>query len=191
MTNFVSETFNNVGDIPAQPTSGSIRATVVRNGAFFRVDITLDAFALAVTDAGASGSYGATALFNFVEGAFVLTGCRQNYSNLTATSAVTTSNGDAAFKIGVGTVIKAAAADGALAGTNDDDVGGEISGTQASNALSSPITLTAGISVAIDGTAAAKSLYLNWSGTAATVDASGTIYITGTVSFSGVSLSDD
>jgi hypothetical protein len=186
---FETETFNNVGAVAAAPTSGSIRAKVIREGAYFRVDLTLTAARVVVTDAAASGSHGTLPLFTFVEGAFAFLAARQNYTAFAEGAALTTAAGDAAFKIGVGTVAKAAAADGALAGATDDDIAGEIAITLSGGTGTG--TLTGVLAVVTDGTAAAKSIHLNWSGSAATIDATSYIDVTGTISIAGVALSDD
>ena len=48
-----------------------------------------------------------------------------------------------------------------------------------------------GQGTAVDGTGTAVDLYLNWSGTAATIDANGTITVTGTVELLVALLGDD
>lgn len=43
----------------------------------------------------------------------------------------------------------------------------------------------------VDGTGTAAALYLNWSGTAATIDANSTIAVTGTITVAGRMMGDD
>lgn len=172
-----------------QPASGSVTLNVTRQGFFYRMDFTLNSARISVTDGAGSGSYGSLKLFDFAEKALTFLGCRQNYTAFAEGAALTTAAGDAAFKIGVGSVAKAAAADGALAGANDDDIGGEISVTlSGGTGTGTGLTSTP---AAADGTATAKDLNLNWSGTAATIDANSTIDVTGTITVLVADLGDD
>ena len=50
------------------PATAGLACTVNRLGNKFTLTFTLTALSIAVTDAGASGSFGATKLFDFVEG---------------------------------------------------------------------------------------------------------------------------
>ena len=184
----ISDTIKAIGTQAAQPSSGSV---VLKSGnveyPFFHLTFTLDAAQVPVTDAAASGSYGALKLFDFNEGAVSVFGCRQDYTAFAEGSALTGAAGDASFDIGVGSVAIAAAADGALAST-DDDIGAEVNIT-----LSGGTGTGTGVTGAssFNGTATAVDLALNWSGTAATIDASSTIDVTGTITVSGVMLGDD
>ncbi len=97
--------------------------------------------------------------------------------------------GDAAFVIGAGSTV-AVAADGNLATTTQDIV-----------TKSSTITLSGGtgtlatavnnLTVVLDGTATAVDLYLNWSGSAATIDANSYIDVTGYITVYGSLMADD
>lgn len=176
-----------VGTVP-QPTTGSISAAIERMGKFFTLTFTLTAAQVAVTDGAASGSYGALQLFDFVEGSILFLGCRQNYTAYAEGAALTGNAGDAAFKIGVGTTAISAAADAVLA-TANKNVGGEISQTLSGGTTTG--TAHTASSAAVDGTSTANDLYLNWSGSAATIDANSTIDVTGTVTVVGVFLGDD
>ena len=188
MTNFISRTSNNVGTVAAQPVSGSVSTTVEQHGSFFRIDIKLAAAQIPVTDAGASGSYGALKLMDLNEGVYAFLASRSDYTAFAEGAALTGAAGDAVFDIGVGSVAIAAAADGALAGT-DDDIVPEIAVTlSGGTGTGSANVVTAAV---VDGSAAAKDLVLNWSGTAATIDANSTIDVTGTISIVGVFLNDD
>ena len=179
------------GTIAAQPASGSF--TLVAKEVeypFFKMKFTLSAARVSVTDAAASGSYGALKLFDFNAGAFSILGCRQNYTAFAEGAALTGAAGDAVFDIGVGSVAIAAAADGALAGSTDDNIGGEIAVTLSSGTGTG--TLVEGAkSTAIDGTATAADIVLNVSGTAATIDASSTLDVTGDITILGMWLDDD
>lgn len=178
-----------IGTVAAQPSSGSFTITAKNNVSypFFAFDVTLTAAQIPVTDAGASGSYGALKLLDFNEGVISFLGVRQNYTAFAEGAALTGAAGDASFDIGLGSVAISAAADGALAGT-DDNIGAEVN-----------ITLSGGTgtgtgstgNVVVDGTATAADLCLNWSGTAATIDASSTIDVTGTLTIVGCFVGDD
>lgn len=188
MTNFISRTGNNIGAIAAQPASGSFSIACEQHGSFFRLDITLTAARISVTDAAGSGSYGALKLMDLNEGVYAFLGSRANYTAFAEGAALTGGAGDAVFDIGIGSVAIAAAADGALA-TTDDDIVPEVAvtlsggtGTGSANSV---------VAAVIDGSAGAKDLALNWSGTAATIDANSTIDVTGTITIVGVCLNDD
>src|ERR1043166_938028 len=99
-----------------QPTSGDVKCVITRKGPYFRLDFTLTKARIPVIDAGGSGSSGSLKLFDFVEGGIVFLACRQDYTAFVEGSALTTGAGDAAFKMGLGTVA-ADAGDGALTGT--------------------------------------------------------------------------
>jgi hypothetical protein len=172
-----------------QPASGSISHSTKSMGNVFQTTFTLAAARMSVTDAAGSGSYGTLDLMTLPEGAVSFLGCRQNYTAFAEGAALTGAAGDAAFKIGVGTVAKSAAADGALAGANDDDIGGEISITL-SGGTGTGTTVTAAGAVK-DGTSTAAKIILNWSGSAATIDANSTIDVTGTITVLWAMLGDD
>lgn len=177
-----------IGTLATAPVSGSVSVTVTRAGFFYRLDFVLTDARIPVTDAGASGSYGALNLFDLVEGAFNVIGGRHDYTAFAEGAALTGGAGDAVFDIGVGSVAIASAANGALAGTDDDLI------AEAAITLSSGTGTGTGVSagpLAINGTASAGSINLNWSGTAATIDANSTIDVTGTLSILVASLGDD
>ena len=183
-----NDVVNAIGMQAAQPVSGSV--TLVANEVqypFFKLKFTLTAAQIPVTDAGVSGSYGALKLFDFNAGAIAIWGCRQDYTAFAEGAALTGAAGDASFDIGVGSVAIAAAADGALA-TTDDDIGTEVNIT-----LSGGTGTGTGVNIgpALNGTATAADIALNWSGSAATIDASSTIDVTGTITVAGVFLDDD
>jgi hypothetical protein len=185
----VSSLSSLLGAQAAQPAAGSVGLNITRVGFLYRLDFTLNAARMTVTDAAGSGSHGSLKLFDFAQGVFNHLGCRQDYTAFAESAELTTAAGDAVFDIGVGTVAKAAAADGALGGATDDDIGGEIAITL-SEGTGVGTTVTPG-PVIINGTASAGSINLNLSGTAATIDATGTIDITGTISLLVAALGDD
>lgn len=172
-----------------QPASGSVAVSVHRTGPFVRLDFTLTAARISVTDAAGSGSFGALKLWDWEPQALVYMGCRQDYTAFAEGATLTGGAGDAVFDIGVGTVAKSAAADGALGGATDDDIGGEIAITLSSGTGTG--TLVNATNAAVNGTATAGDIVLNWSGTAATIDASSTIDVTGTISIAAMLLGDD
>lgn len=178
----------NVG-AKADPAAGTVAVTIQRLGKFFTLDFTLTAARVSVTDGGGSGSYGSLKIFDFVQTGVQYLAARQNYTAFAEGAALTGAAGDAAFVIGVGSAAVAAAADGALS-TTSVDIG----------SATSTITLSAGTGTGtkhnastanIDGTATASDIYLNWSGSAATIDANSTIDVTGTITVVGVMTGDD
>lgn len=177
----------NLGTQAAQPASGSValRIDYNRMTQHFRLRFTFNGTRLTTTDAGASGASGSLKLFTFVKSAVLIFGSRQNYTAFAEGSALTTGAGNAAFVLGLGTVA-ADAGDGVLTATEVDvaavtgtltDSGGTTTGSKLD---------AKGSTAPLDGTATAKDIYLNWSGTAATSAASSTIDVTGTVTISGM-----
>ncbi len=173
----------------AKPASGSVLIRRERFGSTVRMDITLIGARITVTDAAGSGSSGSLALGTFNQAAIIPIAARQDYTAFAEGAALTTGAGDAAFVMGLGSAA-ANAGDGALTGTEVDFStatgtitlsGGTGTGTKLGGAASAPI----------DGTTTAITLYLNWSGTAATIDANSTIDVTGTITLYFAYLGDD
>lgn len=179
-----------VGTLATAPVSGTVSAVIKRMGHFFSIDFTLTAAQIPVTDAAGSGSYGSLKLMDLNEGGFHIIASRQNYTAFAEGAALTTAAGDAVFDIGVGSAAIAAAADGVLtASATYDDIGAKVDVT-----LSGGTGTGTGFdpaNVSLDGTGTAKDIVLNWSGTAATIDASSTIDVTGTITIVGCFLGDD
>ena len=174
----------------ASPASGTVAVAVKRWGPFFRLDFTLTAAQIPVTDGGGSGSHGSLKIFDFPAQAVSFLGSRQDYTAFAEGAALTTAVGDAVFEIGVGTTAISAAADGTLGNGVNENVGQAVavtnsSGTGAGTAVNGAVT------TALNGTATPIDLYLNWSGTAATIDANSTIDVTGTITVIGAFLGDD
>jgi len=187
---------SDLGAAAAQPASGAFDVAVNFNPATrqFAIDVTLIGARITVTDAAGSGSSGSLKLFTFAQAALAILGARQNYTKFREGTALTTAAGDAAFVMGLGSAA-ANAGDGALTGTEVD-----IGAVTATMTLSgSPATATgtkisgAGLntSAGLDGTSTAIDIYLNWSGSAATIDATSTIDVWGTLTIAGVLLGDD
>lgn len=174
--------------VGAAPTVAGLTCAMRRMGDEFTLTFTLAGVVITVTDGAASGSHGALKIFDFVETGIVINGCRQNYTAFAEGAALTGEAGDAVFEIGVGTVAIAAAADGTLGATNDN-VGADVDVTLSSG-TGTGTTHTAP-SLAVDGSSTAADLYLNWSGTAATIDATSTIAVTGTITVNGTLMGDD
>lgn len=175
------------------PTTGQLYADLQQSAAgIYRLDFTLKGLRMTVTDAAASGSSGSHKLFDFVAGSIVPLGCRQDYTAFAEGSALTTAAGDAAFVMGLGSVA-ANAGDGALTGTEVDF--GAVTGTLTNSSGTTAGTKHSGAglnsSAALDGTTTPIDLYLNWSGTAATIDANSTIDVWGTISVMFAMLGDD
>lgn len=173
-----------------QPTSGRVTCEVVKDNGVARLDFTLTKARVPVTDGAASGSYGTLKLFDFVEGAFSFLGCRQDYTATVEGSALTTAAGDAVYVWGVGTAAASTARDGTLTGT-EQDIGTKTGTITNSSGTGAGTAVDGAKTTALNGTATAIDLYLNWSGTAATIDASSNIDVTGTISVSFVPLGDD
>lgn len=177
-------------DVGAVNASATGTTCVIEKGpaGTFRLTFTLTAQTITVTDAAGSGSSGSIKLFDFVPASVVAVACRQDYTAFAEGAALTGAAGDAAFVLALGSVA-ANAGDGALTGTEVDF-----------GAATSTITLSGGTGTgtkhsaalaAFDGTSTAVDLYLNWSGTAATIDANSTIDVTGTITVTGLLLGDD
>lgn len=171
------------------PASGTISAVIKRLGNFVSIKFTLTAARMTVTDAAGSGSSGSLKLIDLIEGGWHVLSSRMNFTAFTESAGV--SGGDTVFDIGVGTAAIAAAADGVLtASATYDDVAakGDVTLSNGAGTLATAVDLAA---LSVDGTGTAADFYLNWSGTAATVDASGTLDITGTININMVYLGDD
>lgn len=178
-----------IGALAAAPASGTVSVVGKRLGNFWSLDFTLTAARMTVTDAAGSGSSGSLQLFDFNPGVLHVLSSVMNFTAFAESAGV--SGGDTVFDIGVGTVAIAAAADGVLTGAATyDNVAAKADVTLSSGAgtVATAIDLAA---LSVDGTATAADLYLNWSGTAATVDASGTLDVTGTIRIAGIFLGDD
>lgn len=174
-----------------QPTSGRVDCEMRRaaNG-MYRLDFTLYGCRIPVTDATTNGSYGTFKLFDFNEGAISFLGCRQDYTKFAEGSALTTAIGDAAFEIGVGTAAIGTAANGTLGDGANENIGQAVSVTNSSG-TGTGTAVDGAKTTAINGTGTAIDVNLNWSGTAASVDASSTIDVWGTISMTFALLGDD
>lgn len=159
-----------------------------RSGALWRLDFTLTAVSITVTDAGGSGASGSLKIFDFAEGSILALGCRQDYTAFAEGAALTGAAGDAAFVMGLGSVA-ANAGDGVLTATEVDF--GSVTGTITLSAGTGVGTKHSCVAAIFDGTGTATDLYLNWCGTAATIDANSTISVTGTISVLVALLGDD
>lgn len=181
--------FSEIGAVN-QPTTGKVFATVEKNNGIYRLDLTLQGVRISVTDATTNGSYGSFKLFDFEQAAISFLGCRQDYTAFREGSALTGGAGDAVFEIGVGTTAIAAAADGTLGNGVNENVGQAV-GVTLSSGTGTGTAVDGAKTTALNGTATALDLYLNWSGSAATIDATSTIDVWGTISVSFAWLGDD
>lgn len=173
--------------VAGEPTSGVIEVAAYRSGPILRLDISLIAARVPVTDATTSGSYGTLKLLQLGEQGLCLLGSRANYTAFSPDG--TGVPADTAFDIGIGSVAISEAADGALGGATDDDISGEKALTLSSGTAAGTV-FTAGGPV-FDGTTTAPSLNLNFSGSAATVDGDGYLDVTATFSVVFALLGDD
>lgn len=174
----------------AQPTAGSVSVKEVQFGPFVCTTFTLAAARIAVTDGAASGSHGALKIYDMPAGAISFLGCRQDYTAFAEGADLTGGAGDASFEIGVGTTAIAAAADGTLGNGVNENVGQAVTvtlsgGTGVGTAVDGTKT------TALNGTATAVDLNLNFSGTAATIDATSYINVTGTITVIWCHMGDD
>lgn len=172
------------------PASGSLAVKAYQFGPFLRYDFTLIAARISVTDGAASGSHGSLKILDLPEGAYTFVGARQNYTAFAEGAALTGAAGDAVFEIGVGTTAIAAAADGTLGNGVNENVGQAVAVTL-SGGTGTGTAVDGAKTTALDGTGTALDLYLNWSGTAATIDANSTIDVTGTISVLLCHMGDD
>ena len=180
----------NVTGTIAAPTSGTVTVVEHQFGPFIRLDFTLTAARIVVTDGAAAGSHGSLKLWDCPAAALSFLGARQDYTSNVEGAALTTAAGDAVFEIGVGTTAIAAAADGTLGNGVNENVGQAVAitnsgGTGAGTAVDGAKT------TALNGTATAIDLNLNWSGTAATIDATSYMDVTGTISVLFCHMGDD
>jgi len=179
---------SDIGVLSAQPASGSVSAVIKRIGEIWSLKFTFAAARIPVTDAAASGSSGSLKIFDFNEGVIQLLGSRHDWTAFAEGSALTTAAGDAAFVIAFGSVA-ADAGDGALTGT-EVNFGATRAVTNSGGTGTGATTMTS-IQTPLDGTATAVDLIMNWSGSAATIDANSYIDVTGTAHFVGTFLGDD
>ena len=179
-----------LGSIAAAPASGTVVCKEEYFGPFISLTFTLNLARVTVTDAAGSGSHGSLKLYDVAEGAVSFLGARQDYTAFAEGAALTGAAGDAVFEIGVGTTAIAAAADGTLGNGVNENVGQAVAVTLSAGTGTG--TAVDGVkTTALNGTATAVDINLNWSGTAATIDATSTIDVTGTITVILCHLGDD
>ncbi len=177
-----------LADVGSTPGIPGVTCALERWGPFFRLTFTLRAVSIPVTDAGGSGASGSLKLFDFVQGSLLPLGARQNYTAFAEGASLTGGAGDAAFVMGLGSVA-ADAGDGALTGTEVDI--GDATGTITLSGGTGAGTKHSGAKSPIDGTGTAVDLYLNWCGSAASIDANSSISVTGTITVLLAMMGDD
>ncbi len=180
---------NNATVLGAINAATGLSLAVERSDFLFKMTFTLSAVSITVTDAAGSGSSGSLKIFDFVQGAILPLGSRQNYTAFAEGAALTTGAGDAAFVMALGSVA-ANAGDGALTGT-EVDIAPSTGTITLSGGTGAGTVMGGATAAAIDGTTTATDVYLNWSGTAATIDATSTISVTGTITLLVALLGDD
>ncbi len=179
-----------IGTIAAQPASGTVVISGARvNYPFFQMTFTFTAARITVTDAAGSGSSGSLKIFDFNEGVVQMINSRHNWTAFAEGTALTTAAGDAVHQLAFGSVA-ADAGDGTLSGTEVDfgALTGNITNSGGTGTAATKVTT---IQTPLDGTTTPVDLYLNWSGTAATIDANSTIDVTGTYTITGCFVGDD
>jgi len=172
------------------PAAGSVLIQEAQFGPFVRTTFTLNKARMTVTDGAASGSHGTLKLYTLPQAAVSFLGARQDYTAFAEGAALTGAAGDAVFEIGVGTTAISAAADGTLGNGVNENVGQAVSVTL-SGGTGTGTAVDGAKTTALNGTGTALTLNLNWSGTAATIDANSTIDVTGTISVVWVHMGDD
>lgn len=90
----------------------------------------------------------------------------------------------------IDTTAISAAADGTLGNGVNENVGQAVSVTNSSG-TGVGTAVNGAVTTALNGTATPIDLYLNWSGSAATIDGDSTIDVTGTITVVGAFLGDD
>jgi hypothetical protein len=168
-----------VGVLGAQPASGALYLDAKYSDTypFCQLRFRFEAFRVTVTDAAGSGSSGSAKIFDFNEAVVGLLGSVSSIAGVAEGSALTTAAGDAAYVIAFGSVA-ANAGDGALSGT-EVDWGAATSTITNAAGIGTAVTTITGPLTPMDGAGTAKDVYLNWSGSAATIDATSTIDLTG------------
>lgn len=172
------------------PTAGTLTAVHEIMGSLVKTTFTLTGARIPVTDGAASGSHGTLRLLTLPQCSVSYLGCRQNYTAFAEGAALTTAAGDAVHVLGVGSAAIAAAADGALA-TTSVDIGASTASITNSGGTGVGTKHTGASATGFDGTTTAQTINLNWSGTAATIDASSNIDVTGTITVLWTNLGDD
>lgn len=174
--------------VGAAPTVTGLAVQVEKIGPFVKLIFTFTAMSITVTDAAGSGSSGSVKIFDFVNQGIQPIASRQNYTAFAEGATLTGGAGDAAFVMGLGSVA-ADAGDAALTSTEVDFA--PVTGTITLSGGTGTGTKFGGQGTACDGTSTAVDLYLNWSGSATTIDATSTISVTGTVELLLALLGDD
>lgn len=175
-----------VGTI-ASPTSGTVSWVAKFVAGLVHITFTLTAARIVVTDDTTNGSFGSLKLADLSPGAWHFIASRQDYTAFASDG--TGVPADAVFDIGVGTGAIDAAGDGVLTGSATyDNVGAKVDHTLGGAYAGTSLDAC---NVAVDGTATALDLNLNWAGTGATVDGNGWVDVTGTVTVVAAFLGDD
>lgn len=188
--NAISVTAGGEGAAVNTPTAGTIAMAARKFGPIVEFTFTLTGARVPVTDGTTSGSYGTLKLCDLPQQAVSFLGCRQDYTAFAEGSALTTAAGDAVHVLGVGTTAISTARDGTLTGA-EQNVGTVTSSITNSSGTGTGTQVTGAVTTALNGTASALALYLNWSGTAATIDATSNIDVTGTITVVCAYLGDD
>jgi hypothetical protein len=172
-----------VGAAVATATNGVRLTSAEKHGNLFRLAFAFTAASITVTDAAGSGSSGSLKIFDFDTGFVQVLGTQHTWTAFAEGAALTGAAGDAAFVIAFGSAA-ANAGDGALTGT-EVDFGATRAVTLSGGTGTGAVTIGTALTP-LDGTATPVDLYINWSGSAATIDANSTISVTGTYTVWGV-----
>jgi hypothetical protein len=171
------------GSVPAATGLLGVTSAEYGDGIVHQTVITLTAALVTMTDAGAAGNQGGIQIYDFPQGVTSILGASSNLTTLAGAGGI----GDTAALVGsVGTVV--AATDNATLTTTEADIIPSTAGTLTAGAgtLNGKSTTPA----VFDGTATAKSAFLNLAVPDAGSSASDTVAVTGTVTITWINHGD-
>lgn len=158
---------------------------VQRMGQIQHARITLTAESVTVVDAGANGAHAGHQLLTFPEGQILILAAKTDLAILAGAGGIAD---DAAIVAALGTVATTNAND-ALTTTEADIIASTAATLTAAAGNFDAATIAAGI--ALDGTAAAKDVFLNFAIPADDASADDTLAVTGTIDLFWLLLGDD
>lgn len=175
----------NMGDRVRISTNPNGVPMVQRMGQIQHLRITLAAESVTVVDAGANGAHAGHKLLTFPEGQILILAAKTDLAILAGAGGIAD---DAAVVAALGTVATTTANDALT--TTEADIIASTAALLASGAGNfDAATIAAGI--ALDGTAGAKSIFLNFAIPGADSSANDTLAVTGTIDLFWLLLGDD
>ena len=172
------------GSVPSAAANLGVFAADA-NGSVHKTEFKLTATPVAIVDATTAGAGGGLELFDLPEGLVVLLG---GSTNLTITRLGTNITATALVVGSLGTT--AAAADATLTTTEADLIPSTVATLTAGAGTLKAKSVTAGITV-LDGTSAAKAVYLNFAMPDASSAGNDSLIVSGTVTLVWASLGDN